>query len=141
MTRREENIATAYRGLEAFSRGDFDAAFQDMHPDIEWHVTFRLPDLPLDKDVYRGRDEVMELWRAFSSVWETLTVEIEEVLHADDDRILLRARFHGRGGGSGIEVDRVVYYAYRLMDGRLTYSRAHETVDEARRDLGLPDDA
>jgi ketosteroid isomerase-like protein len=35
-TAAEENIALIHRGLEAFSRGDFDAAAEDMQPDIEW---------------------------------------------------------------------------------------------------------
>ena len=70
----EENIALIRRGLDAFSRGDFDAAWNDMDPDVEWHLAFRLPDLPLDKDVYRGPEEIGELWSAFRSAWQSLTV-------------------------------------------------------------------
>jgi ketosteroid isomerase-like protein len=40
----EENIALIHRGLDAFSRGDFDAGVADMQPDVEWHLSFRLPD-------------------------------------------------------------------------------------------------
>jgi hypothetical protein len=36
-----------------FSRGDFERGVQDVQPDVEWHVAFRLPDLPVDKTIYR----------------------------------------------------------------------------------------
>ena len=39
-----------------------------------------LPDLPMDKTIYRGPDEVRSLWAAFSSVWDELTVSVEEVV-------------------------------------------------------------
>ena len=63
----EENIALIHRGLDAFSRGDFDAGVGDMQPDVEWHVSFRLPDMPLDKAVYHGHDEVRRLSAAFGA--------------------------------------------------------------------------
>jgi ketosteroid isomerase-like protein len=98
----ERTIDTVRRGLAAFSRGDFEAAAHEIHPDIEWHVTFRLPDLPLPKDVYRGPEEVLQLWRAFTSAWETMETEIEEILYVDAERALLRVRFAGRGAESGV---------------------------------------
>ena len=137
MSARERNLERLRHGLGAFSRGAFEEAMAYVDPQIEWHVTFRLPDLPLAKEVYRGREEIMELWAAFASVWEELTIEVEEILYADDDRIVARARFRGRGAGSGAEVDRVVFYSYRMRDGRLAYSRAFEDAASARCDLGL----
>jgi ketosteroid isomerase-like protein len=140
MSARERNLELLQQGLGAFSRGAFDEAMAHMHPEIEWHVTFALPDRPLAKDVYRGRDEVRELWGVFASVWEQLTTELEEVLYADDERIVARARFRGRGAGSGVEVDRLVFYSLRMRDGLLAYVRAFDDEASARRDLGLDDD-
>jgi ketosteroid isomerase-like protein len=133
----ERNVQLLYDGLEAFSRGDLDASLDNMHPDVEWHVVFRLPDLPLPKDVYRGRDEVKALWTQFRSAWDEMTVTVEEVLHVDDERVVARARFRGRGAGSGIEIDRVVFYAFRIREGQLYYCRAFEDEPGARADLGL----
>jgi ketosteroid isomerase-like protein len=135
----ERTIDTVRRGLAAFSRGDFEAAAHEIHPDIEWHVTFRLPDLPLPNDVYRGPEEVLQLWRAFTSAWETMETEIEEILYVDAERALLRVRFAGRGAESGVEVNRILFQAYRLREGRLIYSRGHDDEASARHDLGLTD--
>lgn len=141
MNDRERNLERLQQGLGAFSRGAFGEAMAYMHPEIEWHLTFRLPDLPPAKDVYRGPDEIRELWAAFASVWEELTIELEEILYADDERILARARFRGRGAGSGVEVDRMVFYAFRMREGQLAYSRAFDDEASARRELGLGDGA
>ena len=53
-----ENVATAERGFAAFSRGDWDACLAEVDPEIEWHLTFPLPDLPPDKTVFRGHAAV-----------------------------------------------------------------------------------
>jgi ketosteroid isomerase-like protein len=133
----EENIALVHRGLDAFSRGDFDAGVEDMRPDIEWHVSFRLPDLPLDKPVYHGRDEIRQLWAAFRSGWAKLTVTLEEVIAAREDFVVVRARFVGRGNASGIEVDRTIFYLFEIADGQLKRLRPFDTEPEALEAAGL----
>lgn len=138
MSVEERNVRLLREGFEAFNQGNPGESLDVMHPDIEWHVVFRLPDLPLPKDVYRGRDEVQAVWRQFGSAWEELTVVLEEIRYVDEERVVARARFHGRGRGSGIEVDRIVFFAFRIRDELLTYSHAFPDEDAARADLGVP---
>jgi len=102
-----------------------------MHPDVEWHVSFRLPDQPVDKTVYRGPDEVMQLWAAFRSVWDELRVTLEEVVEAHEDVVVVRARFAGRGGTSGVEVDRTLFYVFEIAAGKLKRLRPFDTEAEA----------
>lgn len=102
-----------------------------MRPDVEWHVAFPLPDLPMDKTIYRGPDEVRSLWAAFSSVWDDLTVSVEEVLEASEDQVVVRARFVGRASGSRIEVDRTLFYIFELVAGKLERLRPFDTKAEA----------
>jgi ketosteroid isomerase-like protein len=139
MSATERNLQLLRDGLDAFSRGALDESLAQMHPEVEWHVVFPLPDRPSSKDVYRGREEVRELWEEFRSVWDELTIELEEVLHVDSERVLARTRFHGRGAGSGAEVDRMVFYVFRIRDGLLEYTRAFDDEASARRELGLTD--
>ena len=126
-----ENEAVMRRGFAAFSRGDWDACLADMEPEIEWHVTFALPDLPPDQKVFRGHDEVRMLFDNIAEAWEGLTLEMEEVLFDDDDVLITRARFAGRGRGSGIEVDRRLFYVQELRDHKLLRQRPFETESEA----------
>jgi ketosteroid isomerase-like protein len=126
-----ENADIARRGFEAFSRGDLDGCLATIHPEIEWHLAFRLPDLPPDKTVFRGHDEVSDLWAAFRSVWEEMTLEIQEILFDRDDTVIVRCRFAARGGTSGAEVDRIVYYVQVLRDKRLIRNVPFDTAEEA----------
>lgn len=123
------------RGFAAFSSGDWDAAIGTMHPDVEWHAAFALPDLPPGKTVFRGRDEVRELWSAFASIWETITIELEETEHVSTRGgrwlVVARARFRGMGGASGVEVDRVVHYAIDVEDDLLLRIRPYDSEAEA----------
>jgi ketosteroid isomerase-like protein len=131
----ERNVEIARDALAAFSSGDFGASLATMHPDVEWHVFIPLPDLP--QSVYRGTNEVRMIWTRLTAAFEVFTAEIEEILHADDERLLFRGRFRARGAESGIEVDRVVYYHFRIADGLLAYIRGFADETTARRDAGL----
>jgi ketosteroid isomerase-like protein len=127
----EANIESMRRGFAAFSRHDWDACLAEIHPEIEWHLTFQLPDLPPDKKVFRGHDEVRMLFENLSGVWEELTLELLEVLHETDDGQILKVRFAGTGGGSGIEVDRTLFYVHDVRDGLLVRQRPYDTEQEA----------
>lgn len=132
-----DNAETMLRGLAAFSRGDWDECLAEVHPEIEWHLSFRMPDLPPDKDVFRGKDEVKMLFDQIAEVWEELTLEAEEILHDDDDLLISQVRFRGRGGVSGIEVDQRFFYLQRLRDGLLVEQIPFESEDAAFAAAGL----
>src|SRR5262249_6961171 len=112
-------------------RGDLEASLAIMDPEVEWHVAFRIPDLPIDKPVYRGIDEVRALWTAFRSTWDPLTITLEEVIDERDGVVVARAHFIGRGETSGIEVDRTIFYVFEIEDGLLMRLRPFDTPDEA----------
>ena len=126
------NLELIENGLAAFSRGDFDEAARVMHPDIEWHILFQLPELPPGQTVFHGVDEVRDLWALTRSGWDELSVAVEEVLDDRDDRTIVRARFVGRLRAAGVEVDRPVYYVFELRDGKLHRLRPFDTEADAR---------
>ena len=128
-----ENLEVARRGFDAFSRRDFDATLAEIHPEIEWHVAFRLPDLPLDKDVYRGHAEVRELWGALMEVWDSLTIDIADVVEDSDDILVVKAHFTGRSTRHGVDIERVLFYVMEIEEGLLRRVRPFETEDDARR--------
>jgi ketosteroid isomerase-like protein len=134
------NAEVAERAMAAFSRGELDLALGDIAEDVEWHVTLMLPDLPPDKTVFRGHDEVRDLWRLLREVWDELSLEPEEVLYDRDDLLIERVRFRGRGSASGVVVDRVVYYVQELSDEKLARIRPFDSADEAFEAAGVERD-
>jgi ketosteroid isomerase-like protein len=126
-----ENVDSLRRGFAAFSRGDWEGAFASIDPDIEWHLTFQLPDLPPGKTVFRGYDEVRTLFDNLADFWDELTLELLDVVREEGDLLVIKARFSGRGGEAGIEVERVLYYVQEMRDGRLLRQRPFDTEEQA----------
>jgi ketosteroid isomerase-like protein len=138
MTAVSSNEELSREGLRRWSEGDLEGTFATMDPGIEWHLAFELPDLPAGKLVYTGFDEVRQVWDAFRSVWDTITVEIEEVLHDEDGMLVARANFAGKASGSGIELERTVYYVLDISEARLlTRIRPFDSLDQAWEAAGL----
>jgi ketosteroid isomerase-like protein len=93
--------ATFRRSMEAYSRGDYDAAVAGFDPDIEWSVD---PRVQFDATTYHGHEGVKEFWRAWADVMDDMELEIDECRALDDRLVLAVTRAHGRGAGSGVEV-------------------------------------
>ena len=135
----KSNHDVARDGLAAWSRSDLDGAVEGLHPEIEWHLMFPLPDLEANKSIYKGRDEVLVAWSAFHDGFETLTADIEEFLWEGPDTLVMRTRIRGLGKGSGLEVDRIVFFVMRVRDEMVVlwkgFFEQHEAIEFAE---GLP---
>jgi ketosteroid isomerase-like protein len=133
------NVDNARRSLECFSRDDVESALAFIDPEVEWHRAFHLPGVTPDKAVFHGHEEVRQLWTEWRSVWDEISVQIEEVLHDADDVAVARTRFRARGAASGAQVERRFFYVMNFRDGKLVRSRPFEDLGEARRAAGLDD--
>jgi ketosteroid isomerase-like protein len=91
----DELIARLMRGYEAFNSGDYDAAVDLLHPDIEF-VSFGEPS-PI-----KGAAG-MRAWME-PDAFESQTIE-PLAWRVNGSRILVLARVTARGAGSGIELD------------------------------------
>lgn len=98
----EDDLATRFRrGMEAYSRGDYEAALEGFDPTIEWSVHRTLV---LDAGVYHGHEGVKRFWTAWEEAISGMALEIEECRCVGEDRVLAIVRAHGRGAGSGAPV-------------------------------------
>lgn len=137
------NVELMRRGFANFSRADWEATLAEIHPEIEWHLTFRLPDLSPDKTVFHGHEEVRELWVHLREAWDQLDLDLEQVLFdgegaGGDGLLVLRVRFRAQSESSGIEVDRRLFYVQEIRDGMLLRQRPFDTEDEAFAAAGVP---
>lgn len=102
----EEMIAALRRFHEAFNRGDYDAAVQLAHPDIE---IVRAGGMSPLKGVAALR-ELME-----PDAFEEQRLEPLD-FRVNGDKVLVREHVTGRGAGSGIEIDFVNCIVWTLDD-------------------------
>jgi uncharacterized protein len=122
-------------GIEAYSRGDFEAALEGFHPEIEWAAEL---DLMPDAEVYRGHEGVRRFWEEWAEVIEGMSLEIEQCSAVDDARVLAVTRASGRGAGSGAAVasGRFAQLA-EFSDGQVVRVRLFGDVRRARAAAGL----
>jgi ketosteroid isomerase-like protein len=111
---------------DLWNRGDVEATFAYVHPDLEWHTRW------FDAhETYRGRDGLRAFFMAIGEAWEDLRVEPERFVSISDERGVVVERLIGRGRGSGIEVDMHVYEVVTTRDGLISKREVFYSLDEA----------
>jgi ketosteroid isomerase-like protein len=134
----QKEIATIFRhAMEAYSRGDYDAAVVDFAPAIEWSVH---ESLAPDATTYHGHEGVKRFWDTWAEAISGMELEVEECRPVGQDRVLAITRAHGMGAGSGAPVasGRFAQVA-DFSDGRVTRVRLYGGVAPALKALGLPE--
>jgi ketosteroid isomerase-like protein len=110
------NVELVREGMEAWSRGDFDATLALIDPGVVWRPIQAWPGIQPE---YRGHAGVRRFWDAFRDPWETITMKADEIRELDDQRVLTRSHFRARGRASGVTTEVVLYTVWTLEDGLL----------------------
>ncbi len=100
----QENVDIAREFIEAYNRRDFDAAVAAFDPAVEWV----LPEHQ-SMDSCCGPAEIILFWEGIDETFEDLRLLPQEYIDAGD-RVATRLRHHGRGKGSGVEIDEELYH-------------------------------
>jgi ketosteroid isomerase-like protein len=123
----EQAIEVVRGALDAFARGDAEAFLSRLDPEIEWHPT---PGSPFS-GVYRGVDQVAELFESWRHAWHDVELELEDPVEAHDN-VVATSHFHGISAGTGEEVDFRRTGLLAVRDGRIV-----RVVDYAERAAAL----
>jgi ketosteroid isomerase-like protein len=133
-TRYDEQLQLLREGIEAWNRGDWEAALVGMDEDVEWRISQPLFDIPL---VSHGHDGVREFWRRWTEIWEDIQIEPERTVPIDNGvAAFIRWRARGR---DGVEVDQQVVFAFMADEdgGLIKRFIAYWDPEEAVEELGL----
>jgi ketosteroid isomerase-like protein len=139
----EPNLALVRRAYEAFNRWGADPrgeplSSQDveslLHPDITFETYANSP----EAGVYRGRDAVIAYNQRLFEQFESVRIEVEELVPAGN-RVLVISRQHAvpRAGAAAMVVPVVETWAIR--DGLLAERRTFPTRSEGLEAVGLPE--
>jgi ketosteroid isomerase-like protein len=131
------NAEVIREGFAAFSEGRFEDCLETLDPEVEWHVAFRLPDLPAGAGVMHGHQEVLGLWRQFGAVWDRLVFDPQEILHDSGDTVIARVRIQAIGGESGVELDSTIFYVMTIRNGLLRRIRPFDSPEAAAAAAGV----
>ncbi len=115
------------------NRGDFDAALDELHPEVEW---ISPPEWPDHGDV-RGRDAVKQIWLESVEPFEAFEFETLEFIEGEG-RTFHSLRLAGTGKGSRAPVEMSwCQVAFVGEDGRAVRLENYFDRDRALEAAGL----
>jgi ketosteroid isomerase-like protein len=94
-----ENVAIVRRAYEAWNSGNADDAIALLAPDVKWTLPPHFP----DAETWHGRDRVVEGLREMMGSWESLEMDVQELID-EGDRVVARVRFQGRSALTGLDL-------------------------------------
>ena len=90
----KEKIETIKKLYETFNQRDYEMAREMLHPAMEWYAADNSP--LADKTPYIGIESVMEdVFGRLKAGFETLTIRVDDVFAADDDRVIVLGYYEG----------------------------------------------
>ncbi|MEK6252598.1 MAG: nuclear transport factor 2 family protein [Actinomycetota bacterium] len=135
----QENVELVRRSYEAFNRwGVHPRGARNpeippfLHPEVAFHTYASAP----EAGVYRGREAVIEYHQRVFGQFESVRVELEELLSAGD-RVVIISRQHTVPSGSEAEIVQQVVEVWTIRDGLLAERKAFSTRAEALEAAGL----
>jgi ketosteroid isomerase-like protein len=132
----KENVEIIRRMGIAFENGDWAAAVEPVHADIEMDTT-RAPLHGLNR-VYSGAEEVAGFWREWLEAWGAQQIEDLELIDAGAQVVMWTQVHELKGRGSGIEVNLPPYaWVMTLRDGKIVQATMYMDKAEALKAAGL----
>jgi ketosteroid isomerase-like protein len=128
-----ENVEIVRRAYEAWNGGDPEAAIALLDPEVEWTLPAHFP----DAETWRGREQVVEGLRTMSSSWDSLNLEVQELIDAGD-RVVALVHIQGRAAVTGLDLAGmgVDAHLWTLRAGRVVAVRMYGGTGEALAEIG-----
>jgi ketosteroid isomerase-like protein len=124
-----ETVRRVYKGVTA----RLEVPRELFDPDYEFDNTELWPDIA----GVLGFDAAQETMREYWETFEAYRVEIEEVIHADDGRVVILVRDGGRMRGTDTEVWNHFFHVWTMRDGRIVRLSVHTERNRAIEAAGL----
>jgi ketosteroid isomerase-like protein len=128
----QENVEIVRAAIDAVNRGEWDAVFKDAAPSFEWDNSRAMN--PDTQGVF-GVDEALRVFKPASQLFESLWVEIDEVIEVGD-HVVVPHTFHARGR-DGIEAQARSTWVFTVRNGKLERGCLYQDHAEALEALGL----
>jgi ketosteroid isomerase-like protein len=127
----QENVEIVRALFEAWNAADYETALSFYAPDVEWDGT----NLP-DGKIGRGHQAIIDHLVRWAAVWDDWTVEVERVVEAGGDQVIVFMRERGRSA-SGLTMDERHSELYTLSDGKIVRRQGFSDPNQAFEAAGL----
>ena len=129
----EENVEMMRRSVQAYNRGDLDAAVADAAPGIEFMPSGALPGWT---ERVRGPNEYKRFLGWVGEEFADAHADAAEIRDAGD-QVFLELTLSGRGRLSGAEASWTLWQVWTVKDGKFVRGQAFSSKAEALEAAGL----
>jgi ketosteroid isomerase-like protein len=128
----EENVEIVRRMYDAFHSGNADGALAHFDPDVLVDASRARP----DGGMGQVHEQLSAIVAAWMGTWDESREEITEVRDLGSQVLVLSVQ-HGRGKGSGVEVEAPYALLYDVHGAKITRVTMFPTQQEALEAAGL----
>jgi ketosteroid isomerase-like protein len=138
-----ENVALVRELADSFAKRDHERAFAIYDPDIEWDASRGIRSAGgemVDEltGVYHGHEGVRNWWRRWLEAWKDIEFEVQDVLDAGDEVVLLIRTQRQWGRHSGIATEVAPYaMVFTFRGGKVVRWRNFPDQKAALKAVGL----
>jgi ketosteroid isomerase-like protein len=134
----QENVEIVRTLAKGFQHRQHERAFEFYDPEIEWDASRFAEVNPDIAGVYHGHEGVRRYWRNWLSAWSDLQFEIQDVVGAGENGVLLisNMRAWGRHSGIGTEVP-PFGMVFTIRDGKVVRVCTYPDQESALQAAGL----
>ena len=126
-----ENVEIVRAAIDAFNRGDVDAAFKDVIPEFEYDQTRAVG---MDRGVF-NLEQFRSLLVTFTDSWESFTIGADELIDAEEGVVMPFTNV--ARGRDGIEVQARGIWVWTIRDGSIVRACLYQDRQEALEAAGL----
>jgi ketosteroid isomerase-like protein len=129
----QENVEVVRRIYEALNRRDWDAVFQDAHPDFEMTMQ-RGP----NAGTHQGREDAQEVVEDYIEAFDHFSTE-PETFHESGDQVVVVVKRRGRPKGGAVDMVIRNGDLFTVRDGKIVSMRMFPDPNWALEAVGLSD--
>ncbi len=131
----QENVEAFKRAFEGFNRGDYEAALEEIDPEVEWN-TVLLASVAGEETVYRGHGGVLEWRRDADEAFVEIHAEYPDIRDLGD-RIVAIGHVRTVGRGSGAVTESPLCYVIEYRNAKAIRVRGYLDPKDALEAAGL----
>ncbi len=132
----QENLQIVRREYERIN-ADYKAEDKEEREAFGPDYEFDARDVAAGMGIIRGYDAVRDALHDYWDMFEDFHIDLKEVLHTDENRVVTAVRDGGRMKGSDAEVWNDLFHVWTFRDGKVVRVSSHNDKNRALEAAGL----
>ena len=125
------SMVAAY--YHSYTQQDLNFFLDLLHPEVEFRSSENF--IYADRNPYRGKSGVKDLFNRLAEDWEVFDVLPEEITGAGD-MVIARGRFKGKFRGTGALLDAEFVHVFKFREGRIALIHTYTDTAQFRDAVG-----